>query len=93
MKKLKLILTIVSLLIIGSLSTYAIVQESSSEWTVTKTAKCKRCDGKGYMTIKKNHGPCSGNGCSQCDYKGYTETRVQCSACEGTGYITTKTSH
>lgn len=50
---------------------------------------CDLCEGSGKMTIKKTHAACQGKGCVNCDYKGYTETKVTCAKCKGSGKIET----
>lgn len=95
MKKSKLTAAILSILICGSLSTFAIVSDSEkkpSEWTVKTQKTCPRCDGKGYVNVRESCS-CSGNGCPICDYKGYIETRTTCPECDGSGRITIEQKH
>lgn len=52
--------------------------------------ECKRCDGKGYMTIRKKC-TCLGNyECNKCGGDGIIETKHKCSTCNGTGKIRVK---
>lgn len=55
--------------------------------------KCTRCDGKGYIVIKKRC-TCSYAGvdpnCSKCGGTGVIETQHTCSTCNGTGKVKVK---
>lgn len=54
---------------------------------VERYVDCPRCNGTGELSIKKQHGPCGGNGCAGCDYNGYIEEKYDCPKCNGTGKI------
>lgn len=65
------------------------ISQPLSQVKIKRIRTCDICEGSGKMTIKKTHAACQGKGCINCDYKGYTETKVTCAKCKGTGKIET----
>lgn len=91
MKKFRTIFFALSLAFIGAGTIYALTIENSNSTEGIKIRRqCSTCKGSGIVKERVTHGPCQGNGCEACDYKGYVIYDVTCSACDGTGWINVK---
>ena len=93
MKKIKLLVLSALFGAFATCAVYAVSQENSQptgQFHYQTQRKCTRCDGKGYMVIKKTHATCSGRGCNGCNGKGHTEQQIRCTPCNGTGLVTVK---
>lgn len=97
MRKIKLFAATISILVCGSFAAFALIPTSATgnadnSIIIRKIIDCPDCEGTGKLGIKKKCVACQGEGCSLCDYRGYTKTygSQPCSTCKGTGKVKTE---